>query len=96
MSTAAGFARLAMATGAVKVALGRAGQQVTDPIEVTGWTRSDAIISAEITFGPYPERVDASEVLVWVGGEPDFMRLTGDLGLPPGVPFVFDLDLSVS
>jgi hypothetical protein len=86
-----------MAPGAVRVALGRNGVPVTDPLDVAGWSRRDAVISASVTFGPYAERVDATDVLVWVGGEgPDPMRLSGDLGLPPGVPFVFDLDLGVS
>lgn len=97
MSSAAGFARLAMAPGAVRVALGRNGVAVTTPMDVNGWSRRDAQISATVTFGPFPEQVNATDVLVWVGGEgPDPMRLSGDLGLPPGVPFMFDLDLEVS
>ena len=86
-----------MAPGAVRVALGRGATPVTDVIDVTGWSRADATISASVRFGPYPEQVSATDVLVWVGGEgPDPMRLTGELGLPPGVPFDFDLDLAVS
>lgn len=97
MSSAAGFARLAMAPGAVRVALGLAGRPVTEPQDVGGWTRSDATIGATVTFGPYPQQVNATDVLVWVGGEgPDPMRLAGELGLPPGVPFEFDLELGVS
>lgn len=97
MSGAAGFARLAMQPGAVRVALGRGGVAVTEPQDVAGWTRVDASISATVTFGPFPEQVNATDVLVWVGGEgPDPMRLAGDLGLPPGVPFDFDLELVVS
>jgi hypothetical protein len=85
-----------MAPGAVRAALGLHGVPVTEPQDVTGWTRSDATISATITFGPYAERVDATDVLVWVAGEgPDQWRLTGDLGLPPGVPFEFDLGMTV-
>ena len=85
-----------MAPGAVRVALGRAGQPVTSVLDVTGWSRSDATISASVRFGPYLEQVSATDVLVWVGGEgPDLMRLSGDLGLPPGVPFDFDLELAV-
>ena len=97
MSTAAGFARLAMAAGAVQVALGRNGTPVSEPMDVSGWARTDAAITASVRFGPYPEQVQATDVLVWVGGEgPDPMRLTGELGLPPGVPFDFDLELVVS
>lgn len=97
MSSAAGFARLAMAPGAVRVALGRNGVAVSSPQDVGGWSIRDAVISASVRFGPYPEQVSATDVLVWVGGEgPDPMRLAGDLGLPPGVPFDFDLELGVS
>lgn len=97
MSIAAGFARLGMAPGAVQVALGRDGKPVTARMDVTGMSRSDATLRALVTFGPYPEQVRATDVLVWVGGEgPTPMRLAGELGLPPGVPFEFELELGVS
>lgn len=97
MSTAAGFARLAMAPGAVQVALGRGGEPVTQRQDVSGWSRDDATIRSLVTFGPYPEQVRASDVLVWIGGEgPSPLRLAGELGLPPGMPFEFDLELGVS
>lgn len=97
MSTAEGFARLAMAPGAVRVALGRDGSAVTELQDASGWKRDVSTIACTVVFGPFAEQVRATDVLVWVGGEgPDPMRLSGELGLPPGVPFEFDLELGVS
>jgi predicted NUDIX family NTP pyrophosphohydrolase len=97
VSTAAGVARLAAAQGAVEVALGVGGRPVTARQPVGAWARSGGSLTATVEFGPYPERVEANEVLMWVAGEgPDGIRLTGELGLPPGVPFMFDLTLTVA
>jgi hypothetical protein len=91
------LARLAQSPGVVEVALGTGRSPVTARTSVTGWTRAGGRLTVTHEFGPYPERVDATEVLVWIADEgPDVIGLTGELGLPPGVPFTFDLTLVVT
>lgn len=95
MSAAAGIAALVAATpGAVEVALGTSGSAVTDRIVVV-LDRTSGLLRSTISFGPYPTQVECSHVLVYVGGQLERLALPGELSLPPGVPFIFDLELAL-
>jgi hypothetical protein len=84
-----------MQRGVVQVALGRDGKAITTLADTDGWRRDGSTITTVHTFGPYGERVDATEVLLYVAGDgPDRIPLPDRLGLPGGVPFVYDLTLA--
>jgi hypothetical protein len=95
VSAAEGFA--ALAVDALTVSLGRRGHAVTGQQRVPDVVREGATLRGRVTFGPYAERVEAGEVLVWVAGAgPAVVPLVGLLGIPAGVHFDFDLEYVVS
>lgn len=98
MSAAAGLVQLAARSGNIHAALGIDGTAVTVRQPVLSWDGTAATIRTTIMFGPYPDQVEATQVLVWIGDSPapEVLTLTGPLGLPPGVPIGFDLELAVA
>jgi hypothetical protein len=88
-----GIIRLVMADGAVTVALGLDGMPVTPPRPAVGWR--GATIRADITFGPYPHRLDLSEVLLWIGGEGPATLPAGARTLPADTTFLYEVELGL-
>lgn len=96
MTTAASSIAELIANADTHVVLGLRSAAQTAPVVVQRWSRGDGDLRTSVTFGPYPQRVDADAILVHINGGPaDVVPLHGRMTLPAGVTFTYDLTLSV-
>lgn len=92
-----GLRRFLREPGSVEVCLAFGESRVTAPILVDSWRTGVTSDQTTVRFGPFPDKVNADGVLVYVNGAgPDRLPFDSTLGLPPGQVFVYDLSVAVT
>lgn len=81
----------------VDAALAAEGRPVTDKAPVRDLAVHAGVLTGRVTFGPYPNMVNADGVLLYAGDStPDLVPLDGNLGLYAGAAFDFTFGFAVA